>query len=390
MLFIPSWYKQTDNPLLGNFFFEQARVLSRNGFTVGLVYTEKKKTPLIRCLPHFLDTASFRDFDDDGVRTLRIKGLFPPFLLLSHHLWVRSVLFLFREYVKRYGRPEVVHVQSVLFGGPVGRLIEKNFGIPYLICEHASFIGLSDIEPWKKRIACAAFSHAASVLAVGNRLAKDIEQEYEVRKVEVVPNFVDTAFFHRPFAPSKTSPFVFLTVCNLVPVKNLELLISAFKEVADANAQVVLRIAGQGDLREALEALVSKLGLMDKVTFLGALSRSEVRGAMWDANVYMLTSRYETFGIAAAEAMATGLKVISTKCGGPEDIVASGLGVTVQEGDKSALARAMTEAAREIVEPEEAPNERRDYIAHNFGETAFCRNVRRQYDLVIQKSGRGG
>ena len=75
--------------------------------------------------------------------------------------------------------------------------------------------------------------------------------------------------------------------------------------------------------------------------FLGLLDRDKVRETMWKANAFVLPSYFETFGVVLIEAMATGLPVISTKCGGPEDFITSDVGYLVSPGDIEGLAKAM-------------------------------------------------
>jgi L-malate glycosyltransferase len=77
------------------------------------------------------------------------------------------------------------------------------------------------------------------------------------------------------------------------------------------------------------------------VSFPGRLSRDEVREALWHANAFALASTVETFGVVFIEAMATGLPVIGTRSGGPEDFIGGDSGVVVEPGDVRGLAAAM-------------------------------------------------
>jgi len=62
---------------------------------------------------------------------------------------------------------------------------------------------------------------------------------------------------------------------------------------------------------------------------------------MWNANALVRPSTYETFGVVLVDALATGIPVISTRCGGPEDIVEAGLGLLLERDDEEGLAKAM-------------------------------------------------
>jgi glycosyltransferase involved in cell wall biosynthesis len=105
---------------------------------------------------------------------------------------------------------------------------------------------------------------------------------------------------------------------------------------------VVLEIGGGGPLEPGLRALAAELGIAAQTSFLGILTRQEVREAMWRADAFVLPSHVETFGVVAIEAMAAGLPVVATACGGPQDTVAPGeTGLLVPPGDAAALAAGM-------------------------------------------------
>jgi len=97
-----------------------------------------------------------------------------------------------------------------------------------------------------------------------------------------------------------------------------------------------LVIVGAGKERRRLCDLAG-----EGVEFTGALSRSETRRQMWSANALVLPSEFETFGVVLIEALATGIPVIATRCGGPEEIVTPAEGVLINRGDETELTRAM-------------------------------------------------
>jgi glycosyltransferase involved in cell wall biosynthesis len=165
---------------------------------------------------------------------------------------------------------------------------------------------------------------------------------YGAPAVAITPNPVDTSLFDLP-TEQKDAPAGrrFLTVANLNANKRVDLLLHAFAMVIDADASARLCIVGDGPLRTELERIVECLGLTHAVRFAGAGSPLEVRAAMWDSTCFVSSSRYETFGIAIAEALATGLPVVVTRSGGAEEVVAAGSGLVVPTDDVAALASGM-------------------------------------------------
>jgi glycosyltransferase involved in cell wall biosynthesis len=103
----------------------------------------------------------------------------------------------------------------------------------------------------------------------------------------------------------------------------------------------VLTVVGNGPSRRSLEDLATALNIDDQVRFTGTLDREEVRAAYSSSDVFVLASRTEPFGVVLVEAMATGLPLVATRSGGPEDIVTPNTGILVPTDDPEALAAAV-------------------------------------------------
>ena len=125
------------------------------------------------------------------------------------------------------------------------------------------------------------------------------------------------------------------------PQKGFDLLIEAWKPVAAAHPDWQLRIYGRGHLRAALKRQVRDAGLADDVFLMGATR--DLGAALAQGSVFVLSSRYEGFGIVVVEAMSKGMAVVSFDCPrGPGEIIDDGRdGVLVPDGDVAALSRAL-------------------------------------------------
>jgi glycosyltransferase involved in cell wall biosynthesis len=127
------------------------------------------------------------------------------------------------------------------------------------------------------------------------------------------------------------------TACRLVPIKGIVYLIRAISLLQKTNREIVLEIAGSGPEQTTLEAEIEKHGLSKQVKFLGWRTDLSPLFAQW--RLFILPSLEEGFGMAALEAMATGLPVIGTTVGGiPELIVDNETGFLVPPRDAEALA----------------------------------------------------
>jgi glycosyltransferase involved in cell wall biosynthesis/aminoglycoside phosphotransferase (APT) family kinase protein len=182
-------------------------------------------------------------------------------------------------------------------------------------------------------------------LAVSREIAAELTGKlgWPEEKVEVVHNAVDTESAAVPAPPglrerlggSETRPLV-LTPARLNPQKGHRVLLEAIAEVPDA----LFLLAGEGSERAALEAEAERLGVADRVRFLGR--REDVPQLLAACDVFALPSLYEGSSLAVLEAMAAGIPIVSSAIGGTEELIEDGSGgLLVPPGDAKALAAAL-------------------------------------------------
>jgi glycosyltransferase involved in cell wall biosynthesis len=156
---------------------------------------------------------------------------------------------------------------------------------------------------------------------------------------EILPNVVDTERFSiNPF-PASGFHLGFLGALNS-PVKGLDILLQA---LAQTPVPFFMHIGGRGPLLEQYEAQARALGVADRCRFYGFVPHAELPEFMAKLHCFVSSSRYETFGVVIAEAMAAGLPVIVTRSGGPEDYVTEENGILVPAEDAAALASAIAQ-----------------------------------------------
>ncbi len=179
---------------------------------------------------------------------------------------------------------------------------------------------------------------ARAALCVSGNVIDGLGQAYpDVRRLEVAN------FAHLESHPVKGRPGlrpIIGAMGRLHEVKSFDLLIRSAAALRDAGRDFLLRIAGDGPQRDALTALVSELGLQNHVEFVGWVA--DPHAFMSSLDLFVMSSRYEAFGLVVIEAMAAGVPVVSADIDGPREILQQGrLGTLFRSGDAQSLARAV-------------------------------------------------
>lgn len=186
---------------------------------------------------------------------------------------------------------------------------------------------------------------AETLLVANERTRQALPAGVGGKVIELVENGVDLSVWNSTdLAAKQPKPTVrFVFVGRLVDWKAVDLLLEAFKPVADETG-AVLEIIGNGAERAALEAQAARLELQGNVIFVGWLSQDECAVKLQQADALVLPSLYESGGAVVLEAMAMGLPAIATKWGGPTDYLDSSCGILVEPASREVLIQGLTEA----------------------------------------------
>ena len=183
-----------------------------------------------------------------------------------------------------------------------------------------------------------------------------------------------------------------LQCCRLIAKKGLDTTLRAFKEITKTKPKAELVIAGDGPLRQELEALAVELGVSKQVRFTGFLTQQQLRREVYRAHFFLHPSRTSKDGNregipnSLLEAMASGAPVIATRHGGIPEAISSGeSGLLVDENDYQALAIAthslMAQPSRIKIIAEEARKE----IERKFDRFVNIRHLEETYLKLINR-----
>ncbi|MGI4751218.1 MAG: glycosyltransferase [Janthinobacterium lividum] len=194
---------------------------------------------------------------------------------------------------------------------------------------------------------------------------------FDPEKSSYVPNAIDTKVFRpnqynddnlRKQLGLAEDVYVYFTAGRLHEQKNHQMLLQAFKVIHDDSKQTVLIIAGEGTLQKKLHKKSIDLGISNHVHFLGR--RNDIPALMSLCNCFVLSSKFEGFGLVIGEAMAMQKAVVATDCGGVKEVM-GGYGRLVNVDDITSLADAMLQTYK-MSYPIDYLNNARKYIENNY------------------------
>ena len=217
----------------------------------------------------------------------------------------------------------------------------------------AHLAGLPAVATVQGRNTATCYRYADRLIANSQAVREHmLAQGIPPERITVVYNAVDVSAFRRVLSPAEAKQRLGLdahrliigTAAHLSLKKGHDVLLRAAAEVVKAAPDCHFVLLGEGDQRSALERLGGRLGLRDRVTFLGF--RHDAADVMSAYDIFALASWWEPFGLVFVEAMALGVPVVTTRAGGAPEVVAEGeTGLLVPPGDPPALARALLRLA---------------------------------------------
>ena len=276
-------------------------------------------------------------------------------------------------------KPDIIHSHLSYPGGFLGTILQQIIKVPNVITEHST-IKLYFRSWLHKQCVKYALRKTNTVISVSKSLKAEIVA-FVQRPVIVINNIVNVGKFD--LVKSSHGPILnigFLGGLNSNN-KGLDLLLRAVSLLKGRD--IVLHIGGNGVLLDNFKSMAKDLGIDENCNFYGEIKRSGISDFFSKLDFFVLPSRYETFGIVLIEAMACGLPVIATKCGGPEEIVTPLTGLLIQKESVEELKQAI-EKMSEKIETYNKDNIR-NYADENFGQGVFIERISELYEGIILK-----
>lgn len=239
----------------------------------------------------------------------------------------KALVQLFKIF--KYEKPDIVHTH-VFYSHVVARVLKPFFDFKLICSEHGSITSIANLPAYQKTVNVILKNKSDFNTNVCNEAVKTYIDAgyYAENEIFCVYNglnenkfidYLDIDYLKKYFNFEENTK-IYLAVGRLSNEKNFQMLIKAFQKIIiKYKIKSKLLIAGDGDLREELELLVTKLKLTNDVVFLG--KRNDIPELMHFSDIYCLSSNFEGLPTVLIEAVFSKMDIVSTRCCGVEEIL---------------------------------------------------------------------
>lgn len=238
------------------------------------------------------------------------------------------------------------------------------------------------IYRYEKRI----YQKAEKILTISQHTKKCIQEQYGIpdEKFCIIPFPIDTDKFKPIIDGQITKQNFILMVGRLTdPRKNIKLLLKSFVKIKQSFPDLRLILIGKKPKNNNLEKFCNSLGIGDSVDFPGQVSEDELIKYYNQVQLFVLPSLQEGLGIVVLESMACGTPVVSTKCGGPEEIIIHGEnGYLVENNDVEALADSVCKLLADNELRMKMGEKAREFVCQNYSIDKIKENFTKVYKEV--------
>ena len=391
ILIIPSWYPSVDHYWSGTFFRDQA-LLMQDQFDIRILAGKLKKTSrlnrIINTL-YFLLTSRVRvkNLPSHYPEPPQVFGFEYPdkinrFKKLNRRYEISAYRRFYKKTVKKW-RPDLIHAHATFMAGIISHSLSKENQIPYIITEH-NHPAFSKMKVTSDNAYLTAINQAARLLLVGKSLSSALDLSGLKHPVEVVGNYVDENKFSLSL-PDNSGKFVVLFVGFFITEKDYDTLTATIKKFSEITTDPDFRFRIVGCGEEGKKKIVDDLqhdGVINKVEIFPYVSREEIPEFHKSCNVFLSTSRLETFGIAMCETMMCGKPVVSTDNKGFDEMYVPEVnGIKCRAGDAAGLAEALIALQKKEIVFD--PIAIRNSVLEKFGTQAFRQKLLAVYSEAL-------
>ena len=391
VLIISHMYPRPKHQTSGIFIKEQVEQLIKRGYKVTVIsgepYWINVRSPIrfLRGLRYYRRVISDRCFND-AILTyyapyIVSKLIRPVFRYFLYYIGVKKVL---AQHGNEFNDFTLIHAHTSFLDGYAARKLAKTFNVPYVITEHTGpFSAL--VSNWlMKRIVKENVAGASRIISVGKALKDDILDKLKIRnkqKISVIGNCVNINVFKKYSKKMPSDTICFIWVGHFVKGKGVDRLLKAFAKAVTQSGNVSLTLVGEGSEEKMLRSLAKKLGIYDQIIWHPLMNRQNLARLLGQNDCLIISSESETFGCVGIEAMACGLPVLSTKCGGPEDYITNEQVGLIVKNSIDGLMQGILKIAKNVDKFDS--DYIRDFVVENYSGEVIAKKLSNVYDQFI-------
>lgn len=395
---IPSWWPSQKNEINGIFIYELIRSIACQDKAYHHTVAVFNTTLRWISLAHFFrdiqgltmkDAAMGfgQDLNVDVFEIPRVIGVNPK----TGINYIEKLVYRYLYHIKSLPRtPDLIHVHVSFPSIVLGYELSKQLGIPYILTEHSSRFPDDRFAQYgyHQQYLEAAFLHSGSTISVSKLLAGKFGY-YGAATSAVIYNAIR---WDRPILQpvvEKSNPlftFVWIGVMNTTR-KRVDILLNAIRNLSMIRSDFNCILIGEGSNLASYKNLASQLMIDSYITWREHGSFDIIQRTLKQSDCLVISSDYETFGITAIEALSYGLPVLSTACGGVEEIINDTCGRIVNKSDAQALAQGMAWMMdnTKLFDPSAI----QEYCYRNFNKERIAKEYLNVYRNVLKMSEGG-
>ena len=355
IVIVPSWHPDKKNKLAGIFFKEQTVALCKLYPHIDFHVIEINSNEFL-ISPRFVvnSIVCFFKFLFSNKKILVEKEKENLFIYKKNHImWSFLIAKKFREKYyysifkkiidkieREHGKINLTHAHVSFPAGFYCYNLKKEKNIPYVITEH---MGPFPFPIFDKKIYLfekyikEPIRNSNCVISVSTYINEQISNKLKISSI-IIPNMCDEEIFYPARKTANLNSFKFVTTCGkLSKEKGTNNLLNSIKIFVTRDQNTHFYIIGEDDSSFSYMDYAKELQISSFITFYGQKNRLEIADILRDSDAFIQPSEIESFSIACIEALATGIPIVATKCGGPEDIVNEQNGILVDNKSVESL-----------------------------------------------------
>ncbi|MFX1589355.1 MAG: glycosyltransferase, partial [Promethearchaeota archaeon] len=278
ILVLPSWYPTNYNPILGIYFKEQVEALNEfNDLQMNVLHV---KYLGINRLKEAFNTDAGNEGVSNGINYLShvYINLFPKIKFFKDKVFKYKIKKYYEKIVEKIGKPDLLHAHISFPAGYQAFLLSKEFNIPFIVTEHATFFEIELLKRFK-HYTLDVLQNADYYVAVSSFLRDKINKAGR-KQCDVLPNFIDVGKFELAKNNNRfdNNVFNFINIADLSYKKGFDILLNAFRKVIFEYKypNVHLHLIGTGEKEAEFRQLTDQLSLIQYCTYHGRLEYERI------------------------------------------------------------------------------------------------------------------